>query len=159
MRETTLAKLNLETHFPMRSNFLQLQVLVCFCYLLIGCSSGGPQVVPFEGTVTHNGEPVPNLRIYFAPTGGRPSWAVSDSAGHFKLDYDADHTGALVGTHKVFVVDNGGVVDETAAMSGAPRPKKSPAMAEILKKYGNKDTSPLDVEVKKAERSFQLKLD
>lgn len=134
-----------------------LVALLCICVL--GCSSGGPAVVPIEGTVTHNGEPVPNLRIYFAPTGGRPSWAVSDSTGHFKLDYDPDHTGALVGMHKVFVVDEGGIVDETAAMSGGARPKRSPAMAEIVKKYGKKETSPLEVEVKKADRNFQLKLD
>jgi hypothetical protein len=32
-------------------------------------------------------------------------------------------------------------------------------MAQITKKYGNKDTLPLQVEVKKADRNFQLKLD
>ncbi len=128
------------------------------CIWLAGCGRG-PEIVPIDGTVTHNGEPVPNLRIYFAPTDGRPSWAVSDANGHFSLDYDPDHRGAKVGTHTVFVQDDSANIDPTAAMSGAPRPKKSPEIAKIVEKYGNKDTSPLKVDVKKADRNFQLKLD
>jgi hypothetical protein len=124
-----------------------------------GCGSGGPQIVPVEGTVTHNGEPVSDLRIYFAPTEGRPSWAVSDSSGHFVLDYDPEHKGAKVGTHKVWVVDQGAIVDPTAAMSGGgARAKRSPAIAQIVEKFG-REKSTLEVEVKKADRNFQLKLD
>jgi hypothetical protein len=128
---------------------------------LLGCGTGGPEIVPIEGTVTHNGEPVSNVRIYFAPIDGRPSWAVSDDKGHFVLDYDVDHDGAKVGTHKVWVQDEGGNIDPTAAMSGtaAPRVKRSPAMAVAIDKYG-KDKTPLTaVEVKKADRNYQLKLD
>jgi hypothetical protein len=134
---------------------------VFFCLLPIfcgGCSRGGPEVVPIEGTLTHNGEPVPNMRIYFMPTDGRPSWGDSDAKGHFVLDYDPEHKGAKVGTHSVCVVDLGGTVDETAAMSGAPRPKRSPAASQIVAKYG-REKSTLQVEVKKADRNFQLKLD
>jgi hypothetical protein len=123
-----------------------------------GCGPGGPEIVEIEGTVTHNGKPVPNLRIYFAPTDGRPSWGISDAEGKFVLDYDYDYDGAKVGTHKVWVIDEGANVDPTLAMSGAPRPKRDPAMAEILEKYG-KDKSQLTVEVKKRDKSFQLKLD
>jgi hypothetical protein len=123
-----------------------------------GCGGGGPEIVEIEGTVTRNGKPVPNLRIYFVPTDGRPSWGISDAAGRFVLDYDYDYDGAKVGTHKVWVQDAGGEVDPTLAMSGAPRPKRNPEMAEILAKYGQ-DKSQLTVEVKKADRNFELKLD
>jgi hypothetical protein len=123
-----------------------------------GCGRGGPEIVPIEGTVTHNGEPVPNLRIYFVPTDGRPSWAVSDARGHFALDYDPEHRGAKVGTHTVWVLDESSNIDPTAAMSGAARPKRSPAVAQIVDKYGQ-GKSKLQVEVKKADRNFQLKLD
>jgi len=123
-----------------------------------GCGSGGPEIVEIEGTVTRNGKPVPNVRIYFAPTDGRPSWGISDADGRFVLDYDYDYDGAKVGTHKVWVVDESGNIDPTLAMSGAPRPKRNPEMAEILEKYG-KDKSELTVEVKKADKNFQLKLD
>src|SRR5436305_12776964 len=126
---------------------------------LLGCSRGGPQVVPIDGVVTYNGEPVPNVRIYFIPTDGRPSWAVSDGSGHFSLDYDGQQRGAKVGTHTVTVQDAGADIDPTAAMSGAPRPKPSPERAKLLAKYANREISPLKVEVKKADRNFQLKLD
>ena len=125
--------------------------------LLGGCTRGGPEVVPIEGTVTHNGEPVPNVRIYFVPD-GRPSWAISDEKGHFILNYDENRKGAKVGAHRVWIVDETGNVDPTVAMSGGPRPKRSPAIAEIAAKYG-KDKSDLKFEIKKADRNFQLKLD
>jgi hypothetical protein len=125
-----------------------------------GCSRGGPEIVPIEGVVTHKGQPVPNLRIYFQPTDGRPSWGISDANGHFVLDYDADYDGAKVGTHKVWVLDESTNIDPTIAMSGGAqaRPKRPPFMDEILAKYG-RETSTLTVEVKKADRNFQLKLD
>jgi hypothetical protein len=124
----------------------------------VACGPSGPQIVEIEGTVTRNGKPVPNIRIYFAPTNGRPSWGISDAEGHFVLDYDYDYDGAKVGTHKVWVLDESANVDPTLAMSGAGRPKRNPEMAEILAKY-SKDKSELTVEVKKADKNFQLKLD
>ncbi len=135
-----------------------MRAWVLLALALVGCGSRGPQVVPIEGTVTHNGEPVPNIRIYFVPTDGRPSWAISDANGHFKLDYDAEHDGAKVGTHTVWIVDEGANVDETAMMSGGPRPKRNPALRQLADKYG-REKSTLTVEVTKTDRNFQLKLD
>lgn len=126
--------------------------------LFAGCVDSGPKIVPIEGTVTHKGQPVPNVRIYFVPTDGRPSWAISDENGHFALDYDQEHDGAKVGTHKVWIVDESGNVDPTVAMSGGPRPKRNPATRELADKYG-KDKSTLQVEVTKADRNFQLQLE
>jgi hypothetical protein len=123
-----------------------------------GCGGGGPQIVPIEGVATHNGEPVPNIRIYFVPTDGRPSWGITDETGRFKLDYDPEHTGAKVGTHTVWVLDEGSNIDPTAAASGAARPKRSSSIGEIVGKYG-REKSTLQVEIKKADRNYQLKLD
>jgi hypothetical protein len=132
--------------------------MLVIAVVAFGCGSGGLEIVPIEGTVTHNGEPVPNLLIYFVSTEGRPSWGVSDASGHFVLDYDGQHKGAKVGTHKIWVVDQSANIDPTIAMSGGPRPKRSPAIAEIAEKYAQ-NKSTLQVEVKKADRNFQLKLD
>src|SRR5438132_13614211 len=104
----------------MTANVVKFAASLLVIGYIVGCGRGGPEIVPIEGTVTTTGEPVPNLRIYFVPTDGRPSWAISDQNGHFVLDYDADHDGAKVGTHTVFVQDAGADVDPTAAMSGAP---------------------------------------
>src|SRR5262245_14949605 len=127
--------------------------------LLAGCSRGGPEIVPIEGNLTYQGEPVPNVRIYFVPTSGRPSWGISDDNGRFVLDYDLDHDGAKVGTHTIWLVDQGQNVDPTLAMSGAAtRKKRSPELAAVIAKHAQ-DKSTLQVEVKKADRNFQLKLD
>lgn len=142
----------------MKCTFPVLTVMLLALVSLSGCGSGGPEIVEIEGTVTRNGKPVPNVRIYFAPEEGRPSWGVSDANGRFVLDYDYDHDGAKVGKHKVWIQDESGNIDPTLAMSGAPRPKRNPEMDEIVEKYG-KDKSQLTVEVKKADRNFELKLD
>src|SRR5262245_52464661 len=126
---------------------------------LAGCGSGGPQIVEIEGTVTRNGQPVPSLRIFFEPAKGRPSWAVSDQNGHFKLDYDIDHDGALVGSHTVWVVDEGGIVDPTAVASGRPMPKRNPDSGKIIEKDGKLETSPKTVDITKSNKNFKLELD
>jgi len=123
-----------------------------------GCNKGGPELVPVAGTVTHNGQPVPNLRIIFQPEHGRISWGSSDASGHFVLHYDADHEGAKVDNHTVYVAEEGANVDPTAAMAGVKIQKRSPELAAAIAKYGP-DKSTLKVEVKKADRNVQLKLD
>jgi hypothetical protein len=126
---------------------------------LAGCSARGPEIVEIEGTVTYQGQPVPNLRIYFMPTSGRGSWGTSDEQGRFVLDYDLDHDGAKVGTHTIWLVDLGQNVDPTLAMSGgAAKKKRSPELAAVIAKH-SQDKSTLTVEVKKADKNFQLKLD
>jgi hypothetical protein len=92
------------------------------------------------------------------PDDGRPSWGVTDAEGKFVLDYDYDYDGAKVGTHTVWVVDLGSNIDPTAAMSGAPRPKRTAEMAKVLAKY-SQEKSTLKVEVTGPDKNFQLKLD
>ena len=138
------------------------RVALFSCSLLVlsaaGCAQDGPEIVPIAGTVTFNGQPVPNVRIIFQPQPGRISWAISDDQGRFALEYDSDHKGAKVGTHTVYVVDEGATVDPTAALSGAKAKKTAPELAEALAKFAM-DKSTHKVEVKKADRNFQLKLD
>ena len=126
--------------------------------LLAGCNRGVPEIVEIEGTVTHNGQPVPNLRIYFIPTSGRGSHGTSDEKGRFVLDYDYDYDGAKVGTHTIWLVDLNSNIDPTAAMSGGPRRNRAPELTEVLAKY-SRDKSTLKVEVTKPDKNFQLKLD
>lgn len=133
-------------------------VCVLFVAVAVGCSSGGPEIVPIAGVVTHKGEPVPNVRIIFQPTEGRNSWASSDANGRFALEYDADHKGAKTGLHTVYVVDEGANMDPTAVLAGVARKKRSPELAEALAKL-TPEKSALQVEVKKADKNFQLKLD
>jgi len=138
--------------------FARLLLAVVLVSCASGCVQSGPEIVPIAGTVTFNGQAVPNVRIIFQPAPGRMSWAVSDASGRFALEYDAEHKGAKVGTHTVYVVDEGAITDPTAIMAGAKSQRRAPELAQALAKYAP-DKSTLTVEVKKADRSFQLKLD
>lgn len=131
-------------------------ILCGLAMCLAGCRGSGPEVVEIEGTVTHNGKPVPNLMIYFVPENGRPSWGRSDEQGKFVLDYDYDFDGAKVGRHTVYVMDANNM-DPTARPVGGT--KKSPELAAVLVKYGKLETSPMTVEVNRADKNYQLKLD
>ena len=69
-----------------------------------------------------------------------------------KVGYTASQDGALVGTHKVFVIFN-------PPRSGAERVAAPEDLRPILEKYGSKETSPLTVEIKKAVNNLEIKLD
>ncbi len=75
--------------------------------LTLGCGPGY-QVVPVGGTLTLNGQPVPNARISFQPLAGAEdepgpgSYGQTDAAGKFELRVvNPDQPGAIVGTHRV----------------------------------------------------------
>ena len=94
-----------------------------------GCGSGGPDMVDVSGTATRNGQPVPNIDIYFQPAEGRPSLGTTDEQGRFKMQYTHDQSGVRVGHHTVYVIYN------PADGIGAKRPAD---LDQIVKKYGRR---------------------
>jgi hypothetical protein len=136
-----------------------------------GCGSR-EKVVAVSGTVTHNGQPVPGLVVSFVPdaqTETGTSTGETDDNGKYSLTvFKTGASGAVVGTHKVWVslprepyVDPG-EKEESAKQKKLNKKKasaKPPAdIADILKKYGNLDKSPLTKEVKDGA-PIDLKLD
>jgi hypothetical protein len=85
---------------------LRCSALLVFIGLLAaGCSSQVP-VAPVEGTLMVKGKPLANIKVDFLPeTTGPRSSGVTDSNGHFILTCEDGRPGALVGTHRVVVVD------------------------------------------------------
>jgi len=124
-----------------------------------GCGDGGPRVVPVTGTVTRNNKPVPNLHINFAPEAegqtGRPSWGRSDEQGQFILEYDPERKGAEIGKHKVFVSFR--AANPKEEISG--RMKSHPDKAAIEAKYGKRESTPLEVEIRTSGQHVTLQLD
>jgi hypothetical protein len=116
----------------------------------VGCSEG-PEVVPVTGTVTRNGKPVPGVMINFMPEDGRPSWAITDAEGRYELQYSKSYTGGLVGKHKVFVGYD--------ANPDGSAPALNEEQQEIVKKYGNRTTSPLDIEIQEKGQIIDIRLD
>lgn len=98
-------------NFTMHQNrilFWQTAACLITTVCLSGCggstSADLPDLVPVEGRVTMNGEPLAGATVTFKPqvSGVNSSVGVTDDDGRYKLRYSRD-AGAVVGTHKVTV--------------------------------------------------------
>src|SRR5260221_10187635 len=90
---------------------------------LAGCNKSGPVIVPVSGVLTFKGKPVTNAWIDFMPEGGRMSSGQTDDQGRFKLAYDPQKPGALVGKHKVMLRPRPvTVAEQEAVMRGQKQP-------------------------------------
>ncbi|MEW4562717.1 carboxypeptidase-like regulatory domain-containing protein [Bremerella sp. JC770] len=70
--------------------------------LLLGCGPSTTEAT--TGTVTLDGEPLPDAEIIFTPEeGGRPAVAETDSGGNFELIYTVGEKGAPPGKYVVRV--------------------------------------------------------
>ena len=148
-----------------------LALLVTVCFLSSSGCGGSEKVVSVSGTVTHNGQPVPGLVVSFVPEAATQtgvSTGQTDDNGKYTLTVvKTGKSGAVVGTHKVWVSrprepfvepDEKGEMKKPKTKANAASAKPHTELAEILKKYGNLDKSPLTVEVKGGEPK-DLKLD
>lgn len=73
--------------------------------LVAGCSDSGPPVGIVTGTVTLDGEPLPNAEVSFEPLFPEGSSSTSarrtDENGYYKMQYSIDRPGVLMGEHQV----------------------------------------------------------
>jgi len=139
--------------WPRRRRAIVLLALCC-----AGCGERGPHVVPVSGTVTRHGKPVENVVVHFVPENGRESWGATDPAGHYTLHYDRQREGAVTGKHRVWVEVRPKNPKEEAALAAGTLPLH-PQIDQILAKYGDRQNSPLFVEVQDGEPALDLKLD
>ena len=103
-------------------------VTLLLALLAAGCGGGDrPDLGRVSGTVKLGGEPLENAEVMFVPSGGRPSMGVTNSNGHYELEYTVDAKGAVVGTHTVTISTyrEAGEDDEGKPVPGAP--EKVPA--------------------------------
>jgi hypothetical protein len=77
--------------------------LPCLLFaLLAGCGERGPSLANVSGTVTLDGQPLPNARVTFYPVSGiRESTGLTDPSGKYELIYLRDTHGAALGDHVV----------------------------------------------------------
>jgi len=124
------------------------------CLLLVasicGCGEAAKsweRPYPVTGVVTHKGKPVKDAELMFfpvdekVPESVRP-WAKSSGNGEFTLSTFDRGDGAPAGKYKATVVHHEIVV---SAGSMGTKPNSLP------KKYANKDTTDLVIEVKEEE--------
>lgn len=81
-------------------------------FVVVGCGSGMEEfpTAGVTGTVTCEGNPVPNARVYFFPkssgtsaNAGKSGWGTTTDMGNFVISTYGTEDGAVVGTHRVSV--------------------------------------------------------
>ncbi len=113
------------------SFFLAAQV-VCVLFVATGCGGASQDVVPVQGTITQNGEPLADVKVYFKPVVAPPdfdaeSTAVSDASGRYKIQ-TGDLDGAPVGSYRVALSK---IVDGEETLIQYCRPIDSPLTVEV----------------------------
>jgi hypothetical protein len=127
----------------MRTRFLWLGVVV----LVVGC--GGSNHASVSGTVTLDGQPLPNAVVNFQPTGaelnpGPGSYGRTNNKGEYTLQVAGGGSGAVLGWHRV-TIRAGGEGD-----AGAPK-------VNVLAKYNSKTELKFEVKSGANIANFDLK--
>lgn len=136
----------------------------CLVVALLACAGCGPRVAPVTGTLKINGNPAADIEVYFVPDGemgtkGARAAAVTDAAGHFEMDLGPTGKGALVGHHRVVLIDRLALppvpddrVDKEGSLPRIPRPSRVP------EKYNSALNTPLRAEVEAATKNIELEV-
>lgn len=130
-----------------------LLLIVPIAFALTGCGGNDSGLYEVKGRLTHQGEPIGGMKIYFVPedTGQHPeSYATTDDEGRFEMKV-VNTPGVAPGKHTVYVQD-------PAAVQGGQTSTEKSYLA-VLKKYGSEDKSPFTITVEEDMRDLELKLD
>lgn len=117
---------------------------------LAGCGGNTPATHAVSGTVTHDGKPVPNVVVVFAPEDeSRVSYGHADQDGRFKMLYTNDVDGVKAGKHTVYLMPPSATPDDKPLSS---------AQQAMMKKY-SEGNSPYEITVDEDLVDFELKLE
>ena len=126
--------------------------------LLAGCGGGGdqPELGEVEGTVTLGGTPLAGATVMFQPDTGRPSIGITDSEGHYTLNYKEDVPGAVVGKHTVSITTyqegDPGAVDPAQQKSRKEEvPAEYNVKTTLIKEVKADDNEPINFDLKAGE--------
>jgi len=115
--------------------------------LLVGCKeSGKPKVVPIEGKVLYNGEPLKFGTVAFQPPRGQPARGMIRPDGTFTLSTYRPEDGVPLGHHKVRITSYSSY-DPSNQRSGEQVGEQTLGKLLIPRKYTFFDQSGLAAEV------------
>lgn len=133
-----------------------------------GCKKGPPEIVPAEGVVLLDGKPLPKAYVEFIPElegygAEMNSHALTDDEGKFQLqNVWKQQPGAAVGKHRVLVSEDAVPPDmrspDARTQARLMQYYASLKNRPIPDKYGNFSTTPLRIEVKKEQQSYEVTL-
>ena len=132
---------------------MKLWTVVTLSLILVGCGSGRPKMVPVEGLVTLDGEPVENAFVVFQVVEvqgdyRRPSKGMTDAQGRFKVGTFSAEDGLPIGKYKVGIQKRE-LVSKLPENYNAEAPQAQPIRYRLLipMMYENPDESGLTAEV------------
>lgn len=123
---------------------------------LAGCGGAEHPLAQVKGTVTRDGKPMEHIMVHFLPNQGRPSWGVTDAQGRYTMEY-TDRKGVEIAQHKVYVTFSPQDIQVKMDLEFG-KYKVPPEIKEILKKYGDPETTPLTYDVQESQ-TIDLALD
>lgn len=147
--------------------FLAAATILATVTALLGCQREPAfSFAPVEGTVTRGGKPLADVIVVFwndADSGLAPlSSGATDAQGHYRLHTDQGVEGAVVGRHRVCILDRATLPNlmSTPKREGNRRPTEMPAPASLLVPpgYSRKDETPIHVEVRPGEQVIDLEV-
>ena len=137
-----------------RSIVRTLACLIAGMFLVAtGCKSKTIEVAPVQGIVTLDGKPLEGIEVHFVPDGekgteGPRAIGTTDAKGQFALTCGDRGSGAVVGHHRVMLVDTWAqppVPDRREGKAAAPRKVLDrPRISDV---YSQVTTTPLRREV------------
>jgi hypothetical protein len=132
-----------------------------------GCQGQPPfQFAPVEGTVTRGGKPLAGVIVVLWPdagagTVGPCSSGPTDAAGHYQLHTEQGDTGALVGRHRVCIVDGKVMLGHLVRdfdRSRLPKDLPVPSTPKVPPGYASREETPLRAEVRPGEPVIDLEV-
>jgi hypothetical protein len=138
-----------------RSQSLVVSTAVLLTVVTGGCGGETLSLVEVTGTISYQGEPVPNADVMFQPPEAPPAMGRSDEQGSFSL-VTSGRPGAAPGPARVAVTAFE-VLEEVPAGDADPE-GYSEQRSLIPEKYMNVISSPLAVEVPESGGHFDLEL-
>lgn len=127
-----------------------------------GCNSDYPQTYSVNGTVTLEGEPLPNVIVTFIPEGGGQSaTGTGDEQGNFRLSTFAPNDGALEGPYKVAIIpkDPPPMPGDAVSSPGGAEAGGGKYTPPFPSRYGLPDSSGFTASVEKGgENTFTFDL-
>lgn len=138
--------------------------------LFSGCNRKSRlSVSPVQGRVTFSGKAVPRARVVFVPADSTASegkkrvlpFADTDAQGNFEMKTYVDGDGAPPGKYRVSIIgiigrSSGGVGKDNPGGESSNGPNQGLVIpADIVKKFGDAETSGIEVTVQPGENKLQ----